>query len=110
MTRKELKKKVKGLTKERREWERRGIGYRAPIMFDRSDGEVWIDTFMNEGDFKRYRSDSIESVPVLDIIYQNTGNRPMTVDEIDEAIVEYIISKCKGIFEEQNEVPEEATK
>ena len=99
MTRKQLKKEVKKLTKERREWERRGIGYRAPIMFDRSDGEVWIDTFMNEGDFKRYRSDSIESVPVTDIIYQNTGSHPMTVDEIDEAIVEYIVSRCKGVFE-----------
>lgn len=100
MTIKQLKKKIKGLTKERREWERRGIGYRAPIMFDRSDGEVWIDAFMNEGDFKRYHSESIESVPVLDIIYQNTGSHPMTVDEIDEAIVEYIASKCKGVFEE----------
>lgn len=100
MTRKQLKKEVKKLAKERREWNRRGPGYYSLIMFDRSDGEVWIDTFMNEGDFKRYRSDSIESVPVLDIIYQNTGNRPMTVDEIDEAITEYIVSRCGAVFEE----------
>lgn len=94
MIREQLKKKVKEITKEKRKWDRRDIGYHSAIMFDRADCDVWLDVFINVGDFKRYHSETIEQVPFMDIIYQNTGNQPMTVDEIDEAIVEHILSRC----------------
>ena len=96
---KELLKKVSDAVEERRDWNAMGYGSYALVMIDRSDGEVWTDTFESEGSFNRYNSDSIESVPITDIIFRNTvcegrSSHVMTKEELAAAVTDYIYSRC----------------
>lgn len=95
----ELFKKVNDALEERRDWNALGHGYYALVMMDRSDGEVWTDTFESEGSFKRYHSDSIESIPITDIISQNTvcvgrSSYVMTKEELTAAVTDYVYNRC----------------
>ena len=99
LNRTELKEKVSSATKESRDWDRMDSRHYSKIMLDTSDGDVWVDTFISEGGFKRYRSSTIENIPVTDIIFQSDiSNRAMTVDELDEAIVDYVLERCRQYF------------
>lgn len=99
LNRTELKEKVSSATKESRDWDRMDSRHYSKIMLDTSDGDVWVDTFISEGEFKRYRSSTIENIPVTDIIFQSDiSNRAMTVDELDEAIVDYVLERCRQYF------------
>lgn len=99
LNRTELKEKVSSATKESRDWDRMDSRHYSKIMLDTSDGDVWADTFISEGEFKRYRSSTIENIPVTDIIFQSDiSNRAMTVDELDEAIVDYVLERCRQYF------------
>ena len=90
-----LQKKVSSATKESREWDRVDSRHYSKIMLDTLDGDVWADTFLSEGEFKRYRSSTIEDIPVTDIIFQSDiSNRALTVDELDDAIVDYVLERC----------------
>lgn len=94
-----IKGKVSSATKESRDWDRMDSRHYSKIMLDTSDGDVWVDTFISEGEFKRYRSSTIENIPVTDIIFQSDiSNRAMTVDELDEAIVDYVLERCRQYF------------
>lgn len=100
MTRAELKKTVEKEYRDMRKWDKASPFRYSKLMYDTSDGEVWADCFLDEGSYKVYRSNSIHSVPIGDIIYRNTGKRPMQIAEINDTITDYIINKLDaGIIE-----------
>lgn len=51
LNRTELKEKVSSATKESRDWDRMDSRHYSKIMLDTSDGDVWVDTFISEGEF-----------------------------------------------------------
>ena len=66
-------------------WSRGGYG-EARIMMDRCDGRIWTDLFAGHGNQKVYHDGSIIPVPVKDVIWEETGDRPLTQDECVDAI------------------------
>lgn len=44
------------------------------MMVDLSDGEVWTDFFPSESEWKVYKSESIKSIDLMRIYFQNNGN------------------------------------
>ena len=96
---KKLLEKVSNALEERKKWNELGRDRYALVMLDRSDGDAWTDTFESEGSYKRYRSASIESVPITDIIFQCTvcegkSSHVMTKEELDAAVTEYVYARC----------------
>ena len=101
MKKAEIRKVVEKGYQDMRKWDKASPFRYSKLMYDTSDGEVWADVFLDEGSYKVYRSNSIHSVPIDDLIYQNTGKRPMKISEINDAITDYIINKLDaGIIED----------
>ena len=101
MKRKELREQVEKEYSEMRRWNKLDHRHYSELMFDSADGSVWADCFINEGNFNKYRSETIQSVPLGDLFYLNTKNRPLTISERIEIITNYIIPKLNtGIIEE----------
>lgn len=98
MKRIELRKVVEKEYEDMRIWDKADPFRYSKLMYDTSDGEVWADCFLDEGSYIVYRSSSIHSVPICDLIYQNTGNRPMQIAEIVEAITDYIIGELNSVI------------
>lgn len=71
--RKEKKMEFKGIKealKQFKEWRKSG---RVVLMVDFEDGAVWTDCFPSYNEWKVYHSDSVTSVDVHKIYYDNDG-------------------------------------
>lgn len=94
MKREELLKKIKSEYETAEQWNRGDRGRYYKLRFDCSDGEFWADCYLNEGDFDRYKSESIIEIPYNDIV--SACSYPVTVDEIICEIYKYCAKKVQG--------------
>lgn len=100
MTRKELRNVVEKEYSDIRKWNKEDFGRYSKLMYDTCDGKVWADCFISGNDWKEYHSDTIYSVPIIDLIYENSGRRPMKISEIVDVITDYITERLDaGIIE-----------
>lgn len=93
MKKTELRKIIEKEYREMRKWDNSDPFRYSKLMYDTSDGDIWSDVFLDENGWKEYRSETIHSVPISELIYQNTGNRPMKISEIIDAIADYIMNR-----------------
>lgn len=94
------------IAKARRElnhWLRQDNRRTGVLMFDKSDGEVWADVFLNEGDYKIYHSSDIMEIPMSEIMWRSTGDHPMTAAEQDKVIYQWCLEQMgKGDSHEED--------
>lgn len=90
----EIEKKVKKEYADMRKWNKGGHGRYSKLIYDASDGEIWADCFLDENSYEVYKSSTIRSVPINDVVYAgtDTDKKPLTVAEVEQKIVEYIIA------------------
>lgn len=87
ISRKEIEKKIKAEYKAARDFCDGGIGRYYNMMLDVSDGDIWSDVFLNEGDRKIYHSDSIMRLKYI----------PGYVSETEEGYINDAIRKLEKV-------------
>ena len=94
------KSEITKARKELNDWLRQDNRRTGVLMFDKSDGEVWADVFLDEGSYKIYHSSDIVEIPLGEIMWRNTGDHPMTAAEQDEAIYQWCLEQMEKKGEE----------
>lgn len=102
MRKNDIKKQVRKERKEMKRWNKLDRGHYSKLMYDKADGDIWTDCFLDEGSYTVYHSDTICSVPIGDLIYQHSSDKVLTEPEIVEIIAHYIIHNLNdGVIKEE---------
>lgn len=101
MRKNDIKKQVRKERKEMKRWNKLDRGHYSKLMYDKADGDIWADCFLDEGSYTVYYSETICSVPIGDLIYQHSSDKVLTEPEIIEIITHYIIRNLNdGVIED----------
>lgn len=101
MRKNDILKQVGKEHKEMKRWNKLDRGRYSKLMYDKADGDIWADCFLDDGSFTVYHSETICSVPIGDLIYQHSAEKVLTEAEIIEIITNYIIKNLNaGVLQE----------
>ena len=76
---------IAAVYQEAEDWILNGHGG-AVLMADRDNGDIWADFFVDQGSRKIYHSSSVITVPVNEIFWKASNDRPMTKAERVDAV------------------------
>lgn len=101
MRKNDILKQVRKERKEMKKWNKLDRGHYSKLMYDKADGDIWADCFLDEGSYTVYHSETICSVPIGDLVYQHSAEKVLTEAEIIEIITNYIIKNLNaGVLQE----------
>lgn len=86
MKKEELLQTIKKERKEGNDFVKADLGRYYAMKFDKSDGAFWVDCFENGSSFKRYKSDSIITIHLEDVVKSEYSE-----DKICESIFRYCL-------------------
>ena len=76
---------IAAVYQEAEDWILNGHGG-AVLMADRDNGDIWADFFVDQGSRKIYHSSSVITVPVNEIFWKASNDRPLTKAERVDAV------------------------